>query len=89
MKKNTGENFLALKEIRYNNPVVGKTVKEKDKSIDSIVSELTIIKEHLRHSNVVRYYRTFKESESLLHFMDESLHPYMTVTGVNLFQPQE
>ncbi|XP_071803322.1 serine/threonine-protein kinase Nek10-like isoform X1 [Asterias amurensis] len=70
VKKNTGENFLALKEIRYNNPVVGKTVKEKDKSIDSIVSELTIIKEHLRHSNVVRYYRTFKEMDNLYIVME-------------------
>ncbi|XP_022087422.1 serine/threonine-protein kinase Nek10-like isoform X2 [Acanthaster planci] len=70
VKKNTGENFLALKEIRYNNPAVGKTVKEKDKSIDSIVSELSIIKEHLRHPNVVRYYRTFKENENLYIVME-------------------
>ena len=61
VKKNAGGNFLALKEISYNNPAVGKTAKEKEKSIESIISELTIIKEHLRHPNVVRYYKTFTD----------------------------
>ncbi|XP_071485306.1 serine/threonine-protein kinase Nek10-like [Diadema antillarum] len=64
VKKNAGGNFLALKEISYNNPAVGKTAKEKEKSIESIISELTIVKEHLRHPNVVRYYRTFTEPQA-------------------------
>ena len=61
MKKSNSGHFLALKEILFTNPAVGKTVKEKEKNIESIVSELTIIKEHMRHPNVVRYYKTFQE----------------------------
>ncbi|XP_072042766.1 serine/threonine-protein kinase Nek10-like [Amphiura filiformis] len=70
VKKSTSGLFLAMKEINYNNPAIGKTSKEKEKSIDSIVSELTIIKEHLRHPNVVRYYRTFTEYEKLFIVME-------------------
>nr|XP_054767919.1 serine/threonine-protein kinase Nek10-like isoform X2 [Lytechinus pictus] len=64
VKKNAGGNFLALKEISYNNPAVGRTAKEKEKSIESIISELSIVKEHMRHPNVVRYYRTFTEPQA-------------------------
>ena len=64
VKKSASGAFLAMKEINYNNPAIGKNTKEKEKSIESIVSELSIIKEHLRHPNVVRYYRTFNQSKS-------------------------
>ncbi|XP_071966114.1 serine/threonine-protein kinase Nek10-like isoform X1 [Antedon mediterranea] len=65
VKKNSSGNFLALKEI---NPTVGK--KAKEKAIESIVSELSIIKEQLKHPNVVKYYRTFKENDKLYVVME-------------------
>ncbi|XP_033116019.1 serine/threonine-protein kinase Nek10-like isoform X3 [Anneissia japonica] len=65
VRKNSGGNFLALKEI---NPSIGKTAKEK--AIESIVSELSIIKEQLKHPNVVKYYRTFKENDKLYVLME-------------------
>ncbi|KAJ8024745.1 Serine/threonine-protein kinase Nek10 [Holothuria leucospilota] len=64
VKKNAQGKFLALKEISFNNPAVGRTAKEKEKSIASIISELSIIKEDLRHPNVVRYFRTFTDDKS-------------------------
>ena len=43
------------------NPTWGKTSKERQKSVGAVVSELTIIREQMRHPNVVRYYKTFVE----------------------------
>ncbi|XP_071811939.1 serine/threonine-protein kinase Nek10-like isoform X2 [Apostichopus japonicus] len=72
VKKNAQGKFLALKEISFNNPAVGRTAKEKEKSIAGIISEITIVKEDLRHPNVVRYFRTFTDdkSENLYIVMD-------------------
>lgn len=64
VKKNAQGKFLALKEISFNNPAVGRTAKEKEKSIAGIISEITIVKEDLRHPNVVRYFRTFTDDKS-------------------------
>ena len=39
--------------------------KERQKrEIDDIVRELKIIREQLKHPNIVRYYSTFQESKS-------------------------
>jgi len=34
-------------------------MKERQNSIGDIINELSIIREQLKHPNVVRYYRTF------------------------------
>ena len=50
-------------------PEMGKNAKERNKSIGDLISELNIIREQLRHPNVVRYYKTFEESKSnRIHF---------------------
>jgi len=37
----------------------GKTSKERQASVGDVISELSIIREQLKHPNVVRYYKTF------------------------------
>jgi len=37
----------------------GKTSKERQTSVGDVVSELSIIREQLKHPNIVRYYKTF------------------------------
>ncbi|XP_078702991.1 serine/threonine-protein kinase Nek10-like isoform X3 [Branchiostoma floridae x Branchiostoma belcheri] len=69
-KKDSSGTFLALKEINVHNPALGKTAKEKDKSIGDIVAEINIIREQLKHPNIVRYYKTFTENDRLYILMD-------------------
>jgi serine/threonine protein kinase len=42
----------------------------KDKSLGDIVNEVTIIRNNLKHPNIVRYLKTFKESDSLYIVME-------------------
>ncbi|XP_034985995.2 serine/threonine-protein kinase Nek10 isoform X1 [Zootoca vivipara] len=70
VRKRSGQNLLAMKEINLHNPAFGKDKKDRDSSVKNIVSELTIIKEQLYHPNVVRYYRTFLESDRLYIVME-------------------
>ena len=37
----------------------GKTCKERQKSVGDVINELSIVREQLKHPNVVRYYKTF------------------------------
>ncbi|XP_064647699.1 serine/threonine-protein kinase Nek10-like isoform X2 [Lineus longissimus] len=69
-KKAHGQSFLAMKEINTVSSSFGKSAKERDKSIGEIISELTIIKEQMRHPNVVRYYKTFVECDKLYIVME-------------------
>ncbi|XP_042332499.1 serine/threonine-protein kinase Nek10 isoform X2 [Sceloporus undulatus] len=70
VRKHSGQNLLAMKEISLHSPAFGKDKKDRDSSVKSIVSELTIIKEQLYHPNVVRYYRTFLENDKLYIVME-------------------
>ncbi|NXJ11995.1 NEK10 kinase, partial [Odontophorus gujanensis] len=70
VRKQNGQNLLALKEVNLHNPAFGKDKKDRDSSVKNIVSELTIIKEQLYHPNVVRYYRTFLENDRLYIVME-------------------
>ncbi|XP_042662473.1 serine/threonine-protein kinase Nek10 isoform X2 [Tyto alba] len=70
VRKHNGQNLLAMKEVNLHNPAFGKDKKDRDSSVKSIVSELTIIKEQLYHPNVVRYYRTFLENDRLYIVME-------------------
>ena len=63
MKKRSTQSPLALKEVSVAGGG-GKMGKDRQKrEIDEIVRELKIIREQLRHPNVVRYYSTFQESK--------------------------
>ncbi|XP_065255135.1 serine/threonine-protein kinase Nek10 isoform X3 [Emys orbicularis] len=70
VRKHSGQNLLAMKEVNLHNPAFGKDKKDRDSSVKNIVSELTIIKEQLYHPNVVRYYRTFLENDRLYIVME-------------------
>lgn len=49
--------------MNLQNTAFGKNAKEKAVSIGEITNELKIMKEEMRHPNVVRYYKTFELSE--------------------------
>eukprot|EP00069_Balaena_mysticetus_P014724 bmy_08828T0 len=70
VRKCSGQNLLAMKEVNLHNPAFGKDKKDRDSSVRNIVSELTIIKEQLYHPNVVRYYKTFLENDKLYIVME-------------------
>ncbi|KAJ7985422.1 hypothetical protein DPEC_G00351880 [Dallia pectoralis] len=70
VRKQRGQNLLALKEVTLHNPVFGKDKKSRDTNVEKIVSELTIIKEQMSHPNVVKYYKTFLESDRLYIVME-------------------
>jgi serine/threonine protein kinase len=65
VKKNNTNEFLALKEINTFN-----FKSFKDKSLSDIVNEVTIIRKNLRHPNIVKYLKTFKEKENLYILME-------------------
>ncbi|XP_028820372.1 serine/threonine-protein kinase Nek10 isoform X3 [Denticeps clupeoides] len=70
VRKQNGQNFLALKEIDLHSPVFGKDKKTRDSSVEKIVSELTIIKEQMSHPNIVKYFKTFVECDRLYIVME-------------------
>ncbi|KAG8572937.1 hypothetical protein GDO81_012219 [Engystomops pustulosus] len=70
VKKRSGQNLFAMKEINLHNPAFGKDKRDRDSSAENIVSELTIIREQLCHPNIVRYYRTFLENDKLYIVME-------------------
>ncbi|XP_074261860.1 serine/threonine-protein kinase Nek10 isoform X5 [Saimiri boliviensis] len=70
VRKRSGQNLLAMKEVNVHNPAFGKDKKDRDSSVRNIVSELTIIKEQLYHPNIVRYYKTFLENDRLYIVME-------------------
>ncbi|XP_067858918.1 serine/threonine-protein kinase Nek10 isoform X1 [Heptranchias perlo] len=70
VRKYSGQNLLAMKEVNLHNPAFGKDKKDRDSSVEKIVSELTIIREQLHHPNVVRYYKTFVENDRLYIVME-------------------
>jgi NIMA (never in mitosis gene a)-related kinase len=67
VKKKNSNVFLAMKEINTYNL---NSLKGKYASLGEIVNEVTIIRNNLKHPNIVRYLKTFKESESLYIVME-------------------
>jgi len=61
VKRRSSERALALKELNISTVGSGN----KSKEIAEIVRELSIIREQLRHPNVVRYLSTFQENDKL------------------------
>ena len=39
--------------------MIGKSNKDRDKSVGEIISEINIIRDQLKQPNIVKYYRTF------------------------------
>ncbi|KAK2903619.1 hypothetical protein Q8A67_008332 [Cirrhinus molitorella] len=70
VRKQSGQNILALKEVNFHNPAFGKDKRSRDSSVEKIVSELTIIKEQMSHSNIVKYFKTFLEADKLYIVME-------------------
>jgi len=56
-KRDQGQSLYALKEV--NMTMIGKNNKDRDKSVGEIISEINIIRDQLKHPNIVKYYRTF------------------------------
>ncbi|KAM4029092.1 serine/threonine-protein kinase Nek10 isoform 1-T1 [Anomaloglossus baeobatrachus] len=70
VRKRSGQNLFAMKEINLHNPAFGKDKRDRENNAENIVSELTIIREQLCHPNIVRYYRTFLENDKLYIVME-------------------
>ncbi|XP_070691003.1 serine/threonine-protein kinase Nek10 [Pempheris klunzingeri] len=70
VRKQSGQNLLALKEVNLHNPVFGKDKKSRDSNVEKIISEHTIIKEQMIHPNIVKYYKTFLEGDKLYIVME-------------------
>jgi NIMA (never in mitosis gene a)-related kinase 10 len=65
VKKKNSNYFLAMKEIQ-----TYSLSSMKDKSLGEIVNEVTIIRNNLKHPNIVRYFKTFKENDNLYIVME-------------------
>ena len=48
-------------QINLLNPAFGKTTGDRDKSVGEMINELQIMRQEMRHPNIVRYHKTFKE----------------------------
>ncbi|TRY60200.1 hypothetical protein DNTS_006760, partial [Danionella cerebrum] len=70
VRKQSGQNILALKEVNFHNSAFGKDKRSRDSSVEKIVSELTIIKEQMSHPNIVKYFKTFVEADKLYIVME-------------------
>lgn len=65
VKKGHSGSYYAMKQIHADHPVLGKTQEEREKSVGGIMSEVAMIREQLRHPNIVRYHRCFHHKEHL------------------------
>jgi NIMA (never in mitosis gene a)-related kinase 10 len=74
VKKKNSDYFLAMKEI---NTCSFSSLKEKN--LGDIVNEVSIIRNNLKHPNVVKYFKTFKENDYLYIVME-------LIDGVSLSQ---
>ncbi|XP_052808823.1 serine/threonine-protein kinase Nek10-like isoform X2 [Mya arenaria] len=70
VRKRGGQTFVALKEIDMKNPAFVKPSGDRDKSIVDMISELQIMRQGIRHPNIVRYHKTFLEGSTLFIIMD-------------------
>lgn len=69
-KQSAGQQFLALKEVNIDNPSFGKNSLERDQSVGEIMNEIAIIREQMKHPNVVRFHKTFVENQRLYIVME-------------------
>ena len=69
-KLQSNDQFYALKEIRCSQAVIGRTFGEQSANLGRLMNEVEIMREQLRHPNVVKYHKCFQEGE---------LHQYLCV----------
>ncbi|EDO29162.1 predicted protein, partial [Nematostella vectensis] len=69
-KRHSGQSFLAMKEVSISIHSLGNTAKDRGTSVGEIVNETTIMREQLRHPNIVRYFKAFEEKEKLYIIME-------------------
>ncbi|XP_013063092.2 serine/threonine-protein kinase Nek10-like [Biomphalaria glabrata] len=71
VRKKTGrQSFFALKEVNLQSLAFGKSANEKAMSVGEITNELKIMKEEMRHPNIVRYFKTFELNDKLYIVME-------------------
>lgn len=58
---------FCLQQIDLTNPAFGKTTGERDKSVGDMINELQIMRQGIRHANIVRYHKTFLEGKQCTH----------------------
>ncbi|KAF8572213.1 hypothetical protein P879_00995 [Paragonimus westermani] len=61
-RKNIGtpsQTVYAIKEINTTQANFGRNTQERQKNVNRLLNEVNIIKQQLRHPNIVRYYKTF------------------------------
>ncbi|XP_056007896.1 serine/threonine-protein kinase Nek10-like isoform X2 [Ostrea edulis] len=69
-KRTAGQTFLAMKEINYESPAFGRNSQERNQSVGEIINEIAIIREQMKHPNIVRYYKTFVQEQKLYIVME-------------------
>ncbi|KAK3108060.1 hypothetical protein FSP39_000448 [Pinctada imbricata] len=69
-KRTAGQSFLAMKEVNIESAAFGRNSQERDSSVGEIMNEISIIREQMKHPNVVRYYKTFVENQKLYIVME-------------------
>ncbi|XP_069111066.1 serine/threonine-protein kinase Nek10-like isoform X4 [Argopecten irradians] len=69
-KRTAGQSFLALKEVNIDNPVFGTNLTDQKQSVGELMNEISIIREQMKHPNIVRYHKTFVEQERLYIVME-------------------
>ncbi|GAA53614.1 serine/threonine-protein kinase Nek10, partial [Clonorchis sinensis] len=60
----------AIKEVNTTQAIFGRTEQERQQSVRNILNEVNIIKQQLRHPNIVRYYKTFLHGDRLYIVME-------------------
>ncbi|CAH8471059.1 unnamed protein product [Schistosoma rodhaini] len=63
-------NNYAIKKVSTSQIFFGRTSNERQQCIDRILNEVNVIRQQLRHPNIVRYYKTFLDSDHLYIVME-------------------
>jgi hypothetical protein len=58
-----------LLQVNIDNPSFGKNSLERDQSVGEIMNEIAIIREQMKHPNVVRFHKTFVESKLSMRYI--------------------
>ena len=69
------DQFLALKEIRCSHAGLGRTAGEQSANLGRLMNEVEIMREQLRHPNVVRYHKCFQEGMNIAAVWNGNLRP--------------
>ncbi|CAH8834158.1 unnamed protein product [Trichobilharzia szidati] len=69
-KENVSSISYAVKEVSTSQVFFGKNFDERQKCINRILNEVNIIRQQLRHPNIVRYYKTFLHCDHLYIVME-------------------